>query len=75
MMIAKLKLFVSKVAFQLSGLVGPTSQFSNGMHELSELVLARMVLLMDQSRSVLPIRSVKRGNLEKYGGSNVRARL
>ena len=39
------------VAFYLSGLSGPTSQFSNGTHEFSELVLARMALLMDQSRA------------------------
>ena len=33
--------------------------FKNGTHEFSELVLARMVLLMDQSRSVLSLRSAK----------------
>ena len=44
----------------MSGLSGPASQFLNGTHELSELVLARMVLLMDQSRQVsLPFRSAK----------------
>ena len=37
----------------LSGLVGPTSQFLNGTRtKLSELVLARMALLLDQSCSV-----------------------
>ena len=43
-------------------------------HQSSELVLARMILLMDQSRSVLPHRSAK-AHLESYGGKNVRARL
>ena len=43
----------------MSRLVGPTSYFLNGTYEFSELVLARMVLLMDQSRSVLPLRSAK----------------
>ena len=38
-------------AFHLSNLAGPTSQFLNGMHEFSELVLAIMALLMDLSRS------------------------
>ena len=33
--------------------------FLNGTHEFSELVLARMTLLMDQSRSVLLLRSTK----------------
>ena len=31
-------------------------QFLNGTHEFSELVAAKMALLMDQSRSVLPLR-------------------
>ena len=43
----------------MSGLAGPTSQFLNGTHEFSELVLARMTLLVDQSRSVLPLQSAK----------------
>ena len=50
------------VVFQISnssGLAGLTSQFLNGAHEFSELGLANMVLLMDQSRSVLPLRSAK----------------
>ena len=46
-------------AFHLSDLAGPTSEFFNGTHEFSGLVLARMSLLMDQSRSVLPLRSAK----------------
>ena len=46
----------TKVAFHLPD---PTSQFLNRTHEFSELVLARMALLMDQSRSVLPLRSAK----------------
>ena len=36
---------------------GPTGQFLNGTHLFSELVLARKALLMDQSRSVLSLRS------------------
>ena len=40
-------------------LSSPTSQFLNGTHEFSELVLARMVLFMYQSRSVLLLRSSK----------------
>ena len=48
----------AKVTFKLSGLAGPTSQFLNGTHELSELVLVRMALLMDRSRSVLPLRAI-----------------
>ena len=42
-----------KVTFHLFVLFGMAGQFFNEMHELSELVLARMVLLMDQSPSVL----------------------
>ena len=53
---------VTKVAFHLSGLVERTSSGHDG-------------LLMDQSRSVLPLRSARRGNLESCGGKNVRARL
>ena len=34
--------------FQLSDLTGLTSQLLNGLHKFSELVLARMALLMDQ---------------------------
>ena len=61
-----------KVAFRLSG---PTSQFLNGTHEFSELVLARMVLLMDQSRSVLPLRSSKAREFRELWRKNVRAHL
>ena len=51
---------VIKVSFRhLSGLYGPTSQFLDGTHEFSELGLAKMALFMDQSRSVLPLRSAK----------------
>ena len=49
----------SKFAFSLTGLAGPTNQFLNGTYEFSEMVLARMALLMDQSRAVLPLRSAK----------------
>ena len=61
----------TKVAFHLSGLSGLTSQFLNGTHEFSELVLARMALLMDQSRSVLPLRLAK---TRESGGGNTCAR-
>ena len=47
------------VAFHLSGLSGSTIQFLNGTYEFSEQALAKMSLLMDQSRSVLSLRSVK----------------
>ena len=50
---------ITKFAFHLSVLSGPTSQFLNGIYEFSELVLARMLLLIDQSHSVLPLRSAK----------------
>ena len=59
----------------MSGLSGPTSQFLNGTHEFSELVLARMALLMDQSRSVLPLRSAKAREFGELWRENVRARL
>ena len=42
----------TKAAFRLTGLAGSTSQFLNGTHELSELVLARMALLMDQNKQI-----------------------
>ena len=51
----------TKVAFHLPGLSGPSSQFLNETHKFSQLVLARMALLMDQSRSVLSFRSAKAG--------------
>ena len=47
----------TKVFFHFSGLADPDSQSLNGTHEFAELVLARMTLLMDQSRSVFPLRS------------------
>ena len=46
--------FLSKVSFHLSGLAGPINQPLNVTHEFSKLIL-----LMDQSRSVLPLRSAK----------------
>ena len=49
----------------MSGIAGPTSQFLNGTHEFSELVLARIALLMDQSRSVLSLRSAKARELSR----------
>ena len=63
----------TKVSFHLSGLSGPTSQFLNGKHEFSELVLARMALLMDQSRSVFLLRSPKAGEFGELWRENVRA--
>ena len=51
----------TKVAFHLTS---RTRQFLNKMHEFSELVLSRMALLKDQSRSVLPLRTSKARNLE-----------
>ena len=48
----------SLVALHVSSLAGLTSQFVNGTHEFSELVLVRMALLIDRSSSVLPLRSV-----------------
>ena len=49
-------------------MVDPTRQFLNVTHELSELVLSRMNLLMDQSRSVLPLRSAKAREFGEFGG-------
>ena len=69
---------VTKVAFHLSGLSGlssPTSQFLNRTHEFSELVLARMALLMDQSRSVLQLQSAKARKFGELWRENVRVRL
>ena len=45
--------------FPFVSLAGPTSQFLNGTHAFSELVLARMALLMDQSRTLHPLQSAK----------------
>ena len=52
-------LYPSLFAFHLAELARPTTQLLNETHKFSELVLTRMVLLMDQSRSVLPLRSAK----------------
>ena len=60
----------TKVPFHISGLAGPTGQFLKGTHEFSELVLPRMALLIDQSRSVLPLRSVEARILESCGEEN-----
>ena len=43
----------------MSGLSGPTSQFLNGVHKFSELVL-------DQSRSVLPLQSAKARDFREF---------
>ena len=56
-------------AFSLSGLARPTSQILNVMHKFSELVLVRMSLLINQSCSVLQLRSAKArefGELWRY---------
>ena len=66
---------ITKVAFHLYGLSGPTSQFLNGTNEFSELVLARMSLLMEQRSSVLPLRSAKAREFGKLWRENVHARL
>ena len=57
--VLEIKISNSMVTSHLSGLSSPTSQFLNGMHEFSELILVRMTLLVDQSRSVLLLRSAK----------------
>ena len=46
---------------------GSTSSFTNGTHDSLELVLPRMALPKDQSRSALPLRSVKARELESCG--------
>ena len=45
--------------FYLSGLANPTSQFLNGTHKFSDLVLTRMALFKDQRCSDLPLLSAK----------------
>ena len=50
---------ILKVTFHFSSLDGPASEFLNGMDKFSELVLARMALLLDQSHSVLLLGSAK----------------
>ena len=45
--------------FSFVSLARLTSQFISRTHEFSELFLARLNLLMDQSRSVLLLRSAK----------------
>ena len=55
--------------FYWSVLGGRTGQFSVGMRQLLELVLAGLALLMDESRSVLLLWSVKkRGNWRVVAG-------
>ena len=56
------------VVFHLSGLAGLTGQFLNGKHEFSELILTRMVLLMDQSPSHLLFREFGELLLKKCTG-------
>ena len=68
--------FCLRIAFHLSGPAGLTSQFLNETHEFPELFLARRVLLMDQSRSVLLLRSAKALEFgELWRGKNVPAHL
>ena len=57
------------ITFHMFGLASLTSQFLNGTHNFSELVLAGMALFMDLSRSSRP----KCGNLENCGGKSVHA--
>ena len=45
------------------------------MHYFSEVVMARMTLLVDQSRSVLPLWSAKAREFGELLRENVRARL
>ena len=61
---------MSQIILHFYGLTGPTSQFLNGPHEFSDLVLARMALLMDQSRSVLPLQSAKARKLGELWREN-----
>ena len=63
----------SKITFHLLGLAGPTAVLK--WNEVSELVLARMVLLMDQSRSVLLLRSATAREFGELWRENVHARL
>ena len=46
---------ITVARFDLSGLARPTNQFLNETHEFSELVLARVALLMDQGRFPTPV--------------------
>ena len=50
---------LTRDAFHLFSLAGPTSQFLKGMHEFSQLALAIMTLLLDKSSSVLPLQLAK----------------
>ena len=54
---------------------GLASQFLYGTHEFSELVLARKSLFMNQSSSVLQLRSAKAREFGELWRQNVRARL
>ena len=56
-------------------MAGPTSQLLNGTYEFSELVLARMALLTDQTRSALRLRSAKAREFGEFWRENVGARL
>lgn len=62
------------VTFHLSDLAGPTSLFLSRTHEISELVLARMALVMDQSRCSPPAPFGKSaGKWNAVAGKYVRA--
>ena len=50
---------------------GRSDQFLNGIRKLLELVLIRMLLLVDQSCSVLSLSWLKSGNSESCDGRNV----
>ena len=64
---------LTKVAFHLSGLAGLISQCLSEAHEFSELVLARMALLADQSCTVLSLRSAKAREFGAVAGKCTRA--
>ena len=63
---------LNKVAFLCP--VCPVRKFLNGTHEFSELVMARMALLTDQSRSVLQLRSFKAREFGEWWRENMFAR-
>ena len=51
--------------------VGQTSQFLKGTHKFSELGLAKISLLVCQSRSVLPMQSAKAREFRELGRGKV----
>ena len=60
----------------LTSLAGPTSQFLNGTHEFSEWLWWEWPFFnMDQSRSVLPLRSDKAREFGESRREEIRARV